>query len=308
LSQADVIVSIDTAGPWSTKSSGIVPNSSATYISIASDPLFVDPYPFSSFYPADVRITARTDLALTAILEQTSEIVGTSSSLQNSISNRVATLTAAHNKSWQSAITSAQSFSNTTPINSSYVGYCMGQLIDNNTILVNELGPSSSTWSVSTPGSYLGTAPSSTLGQWGGMSLGAKLASPSSTVICGCGDGSYMYGVPSAVFFAATRHNLPFLTVIDGNTCWNAVKSALTGAYPSGYAVKNGLADLGSDLSLSKTSQVLPHYEMVCQAMGGYGEMVTDPTQVTPALQRGLAAVKNGQVACINVATVHPGP
>lgn len=308
LSQADVIVSIDTAGPWNTKSSGIVPNSTASYITIASDPLFVNPYPFDAFFPADVRITARTDLALSAILEQTSEIVGMNSSLQGTISNRRATIAASHNTTWQAAIASAQSHANDTPINASWVGYCMGQVIDNNTILVNEIGPSSATWAVTQPGSYLGTAPSSTLGQWGGMALGAKLAAPNKTVIAGCGDGAYMYGVPSAVFFAATRHSLPFLTVIDANTSWGAVKSALTGAYPKGYAVTNGLSDLGSNLSLSKTSHVAPSYEMVCQAMGGYGEKVTDPAQVVPALQRGLAAVKNGQPAVLNMITAHPGP
>jgi len=308
LSQADVIVNIDASGPWSTKSLGIVPNAKATYITIGSDPLFVDPYPFSSFYPADVRITARTDLALTAILEQATEIVGMNSALQSTISNRRATITASYNKSMQAAIASAQSYASTTPINASWVGYCMGQVIDANTIVVNEIGPSSSTWTINQPGSYLGTAPSSTLGQWGGMSLGAKLAAPNKTVICGVGDGAYMYGVPCAVFFAAARYKLPFLTVIDNNTCWGAVKSALTGAYPKGYAVTNGLSDLGSDLSLSTTSRVAPSYEMVCQAFGGYGEKVTDPAQVAPALQRGLAAVKNGQAAVLNMITQHPGP
>lgn len=316
LSKADVIMYIDAPAPWSTASAGIVPNASAKYISVASEPLFVDSYPFDAFYPADVRITARPDLALSAILQQTTDILSTSPSLQSSIQERYATLAAASAKAAQTAIATAQGYSNTTPINDSWFGYCVSQIIDSNTIYVNEIGPPTSTFALTQPGTYMGNMPSATLGAGLGQALGAKLASPQSTVIAAVGDGSYMYGVPGVAFFAAAKHNLPFLALVDANTCWRAVKSALLTAYPKGHAVTYGLSDLGTDLYLGPlgsgaagtTASPPPHYEMECEASGGYGEMVTDPTVLPAALQRGLTAVKNGQAACLNVVTSHPGP
>jgi acetolactate synthase-1/2/3 large subunit len=42
------------------------------------------------------------------------------------------------------------------------------------------------------------------------------------------------------------------------------------------------------------------HYEKVCEALGGYGEMVEKEEDIIPAVKR---ALKSGKPACINVLT-----
>ncbi|MDP3939182.1 MAG: hypothetical protein Q8R92_13740, partial [Deltaproteobacteria bacterium] len=45
-------------------------------------------------------------------------------------------------------------------------------------------------------------------------------------------------------------------------------------------------------------------YDKVVEALGGYGELVTDPKEIVPALERAEAS---GKPACVNVMT-HPNP
>ena len=41
----------------------------------------------------------------------------------------------------------------------------------------------------------------------------------------------------------------------------------------------------------------------MCEALGGYGEYITRPEDIRPALERGQAKVDEGMVALINVRT-----
>jgi acetolactate synthase-1/2/3 large subunit len=46
------------------------------------------------------------------------------------------------------------------------------------------------------------------------------------------------------------------------------------------------------------TSMPLRNYEKIVEILGGYGEMVTEPTEIGPALYR---AFESGVPACVNV-------
>lgn len=49
------------------------------------------------------------------------------------------------------------------------------------------------------------------------------------------GDGSFLFGVPSSVFWMARRYNTPFLTVILNNGGWKSPKLSMLGVHPTGY-------------------------------------------------------------------------
>jgi len=53
-----------------------------------------------------------------------------------------------------------------------------------------------------------------------------------------------------------------------------------------------------------------PQYALLAQAYGGVGECVQQPDEVRPAIERGLKAAANGQLALIQVmlAPVNPTP
>ena len=181
-----------------------------------------------------------------------------------------------------------------------WVSRCVGELIDDRTIVVNEYDLDATQACFRTPGSYFGSPQSGGLG-WGvGAALGAKLAAPDHTVICCVGDGSYMFGAPTAAHFVSRAHGLPVLYVVFNNRAWNAVKRAVTGLAPEGWTAKTGSMPL-SDLEPS------PDYEMVCQASGGHGERVEDPAELPAALQRALHAVRvEKRQALLNVICKKP--
>ena len=125
--------------------------------------------------------------------------------------------------------------------------------------------------------------------------LGAKLAAPDKTVVACVGDGSYMFGVPTAAHWISNKYALPVLYIVLNNSQWGAVAQATRGVYPDGWAVKTKnmpFTDLGPATD----------YDLAVQAIGGYGEKVTSPDQIPGALERALHAVKvEGRQALLNI-------
>jgi acetolactate synthase-1/2/3 large subunit len=171
------------------------------------------------------------------------------------------------------------------PLDKAWVSACVEQVRTDHTLIINELGLDVSQFGFEHPGTYFGTPAPGVLG-WGlGAALGAKLASPDKTVIACIGDGSYMFGSPTAAHWVARSMGLPILFIIWNNAKWNAVATATHGLYPDGWTTRLPAYPF-SDLSPSMD------WELVCQAAGGYGERVEDPAQVPAALQRALHAVQ----------------
>ena len=159
---------------------------------------------------------------------------------------------------------------------------------NDSTVIINELGLDVSQFGFERPGTYFGAPAPGILG-WGlGAALGAKLAAPDKTVIACIGDGSYMFGAPTAAHWVARRMQLPVLFIVWNNARWNAVASATRGLYPEGWTAHLNSYPF-SDLSPSLD------WELVCQAAGGYGERVEDPAEVPAALERALRVVQQEQ-------------
>jgi acetolactate synthase-1/2/3 large subunit len=58
------------------------------------------------------------------------------------------------------------------------------------------------------------------------------------------------------------------------------------------------MALVGSERAIATELAPNVHYERIAEALGGYGEYVTDPAEIGPAIRRGLAS---GQPSIINV-------
>jgi acetolactate synthase-1/2/3 large subunit len=174
------------------------------------------------------------------------------------------------------------------PLDKAWVSACVEQVRNDSTIIINELGLDVSQFGFECPGTYFGAPAPGILG-WGlGAALGAKLAAPDKTVIACIGDGSYMFGAPTAAHWVARRLQLPVLFIVWNNARWNAVASATRGLYPEGWTAHLNSYPF-SDLSPSLD------WELVCQAAGGYGERVEDPEEVPAALERALRVVQQEQ-------------
>src|SRR3989442_425986 len=200
-------------------------------------------------------------------------------------------------EAWAAA---ARRVQNDRPIDMAWLSRCVGDLVDERTIVVNEYDLDPTQACFRAPGSYFNGPASSSLG-WGlGAALGAKLAAPDKTVICTVGDGAYIFGAPTAAHFVARAYDVPVLFVVFNNQAWNAVKRAVRGLAPDGFAAKTGAMVL-SDL------EPAPDYELVCRASGGHAERVEDPAVLPGALARALKVVREEKrQALLNVICEKP--
>jgi acetolactate synthase-1/2/3 large subunit len=141
------------------------------------------------------------------------------------------------------------------------------------------------------PGTGLGCS-GGALGYSNGMALGAKLARPEALVVQIVGDGSFYFGNPSSAFAVSRQYGLPIFTVVLDNSGWSAVKESTLRMYPDGAA--KAVNDFGARLAPDAD------FAKICEAAGGYGEVLADPDVVPAAIQRCLAAVRGGRPAVLH--------
>ena len=148
------------------------------------------------------------------------------------------------------------------------------------------------------PGSLFASGGGS-LGWHGGAAIGAKLARPDATVIALCGDGSYMFSVPSSVHWIARAYGTPFLTVIYNNRGWKSPKLSTLAVHPSGFASRANALDVEFDPP--------PDYAGIAAAAGGaFARTVRRPEELEAALRDALHAVREeGRCAVLDVWVPH---
>jgi len=290
LEAADVLLVVESDVPWfpNVKS----PRPEAKVIQVAVDPLF-SRYPIRSF-PADVALAGTPRLTLEALAAASTPLVDAKAVAERR--RRWETEHARLREAWAAKARAVQS---DRPLDMAWVSRCLGEVLDDRTIVVNEydLDPTQACFRV--PGSFFTTSAAGGLG-WGlGAALGAKLAAPDKTVIATVGDGSYIFGVPIAAHFVSRAAQLPILFVVFNNQAWNAVKRATLSVTPDGWAARTGVPLYDLDPS--------PDYEMICRAAGGHGERVEDPEALPEALARALKVVtEERRQALLNVICKKP--
>ena len=295
---ADVILAVDHDYPYIPTHTRPAPD--ATIIQIDIDPI-KERIPLWTF-PVDLPIRANAGDALRLIADYAGEMLTDADRAR--IEARRQRLSAQHARQradWEDA---AHADRDTDPLTPAWVGHCLGELyreapecvfvdetVTNNVemwrqIPVSEYG----SWFVS-GGSGLG---------WGlGAGMGIKLARPERPVVTLVGDGSFVFGSPTAALWAMQRNEAPTMIVILNNTCYNATKRPLVANYPEGYSVRDDRF-VGVDLMPP------PRYDLLAPVVGAYGERVEHPADVLPALRRGLEQVRAGQTVILDVLLAHP--
>ena len=182
------------------------------------------------------------------------------------------------------------------------LAYELGQLLAPDAIVLND-GLSNGGFVQSyarrtQPGTYFRSGSSS--GGWGsGASFGVKLARPDQDVIHATGDGYFMFGTPLSALWAAGHHKAAYMAVVFVNGSYSTGTSELRSAYPEGYGVS--AANYGGG-----TFEPPPNFAKLAEAANGYGEQVTELSQLALALKRGLEHTRNHIPAVIAVRV--PGP
>lgn len=123
------------------------------------------------------------------------------------------------------------------------------------------------------------TSGGGSLGWSGGAAVGVKMARPDSAVVSLVGDGTFLFSVPSSVFWLARRYETPFLQIIYNNGGWKAPKMSTLAVHPDGYASR--ATDIGVNFSLP------PDYAAIATAAGGaFGRTVRRLDELDEAVER----------------------
>jgi len=131
------------------------------------------------------------------------------------------------------------------------------------------------------PARRLINGPAGSIGASIPFAIAARAADPDALVIAVMGDGTF--GFHMAEFDTAVRCDLPFIAVVGNDAGWNAEHQIQLREY--GRERAHGC-------------ELLPtRYDLVVEALGGHGELVTRAAEMGPALARAIAS---GKPACIN--------
>jgi acetolactate synthase-1/2/3 large subunit len=133
------------------------------------------------------------------------------------------------------------------------------------------------------PGGWLDPGPYGCLGTGLGYAIAARIARPQAQVALLLGDGAAGFSLLDAD--TLVRHQLPVVMICGNNGIWGLEKHPMHALY--GY-------DVAADL------QPGCRYDQVVTALGGAGELVTEASDIGPALRRAFDA---GVPYLVNVLT-----
>jgi acetolactate synthase-1/2/3 large subunit len=132
------------------------------------------------------------------------------------------------------------------------------------------------------PGQWLDPGPFGCLGVGPPFAIAAKLLHPGQRVLLVAGDGAF--GLNGMEMETAVRFGLPLTCVVGNDGGWGQIRNPQLSFWGTERAVA--------------TSLPTTRYDLMVEALGGRGRLVTDPREVRPALEHALAS---DEVWCINV-------
>jgi acetolactate synthase I/II/III large subunit len=293
IADSDVILAIDYDLPY-VPAHGM-PKPGAKIIHIDVDPL-------SQGRPlwgrgADIYVEADSREAIAALTGLIQQNLTPQRSTQ--IAERSKRLAAKHMQERAEWRVRAKSKADQKPISADWLGYCLAQIIDDDTIFLHHSisHSASATEQIdrTKPGTLLGCSAGSI--QWAlGAALGAKVAAPDKTVVSLMTDGGFVWGCPVSTFWSSVAYQAPFLAVVLNNQSYSFIKLIVEKVFWDGGEMSN---KAGFEAGLNITPSA--NYGKVAEACGGWGRRVEDPADVLPTLKEAMAAVRQGIPAVVDV-------
>jgi len=193
----------------------------------------------------------------------------------NSAPARIASMKQEWLSQWMPKLTSEES-----PISPYRVIWDLLQTVDvDNTIITHDAGSPrdqlSPFWESHVPMSYIGWGKTTQLGTGLGYAMGAKLARPEKLCINVWGDAAI--GFTGMDFETTVRERIPILSILFNNFSM-AIELPIMQAATEKY----------------RSTDISGNYADMAKAFGAYGERVSDPAEIVPALKRGIAKTQEG--------------
>ena len=288
LNQADLVLIVGSRAPWYPPSAG---PANATVVAMGETP--IKGHMVYQNLQADLYVEGDLTIGLGLLLE---ELQSRGLADADEVKTRRQRWEEEHNRLDENRKSAEAAAQSKQPIDPVWLCTALSEVMPKDTVYVEETtshrGVITRHVQWETPHSYL--HPSGGLGQGLGLALGVKLAKPDQPVVALMGDGGLLYNPITQSFGVAGEANLPFLTIVFNNNGYEAMRSNHLHFYPDGAAATSGIYH-GVHIPG-------PHYAKLVDPFDGYGERVEDPAKLKQALRNGLAAIKEGKIALIDVA------
>jgi len=249
-----------------------------TMVQVTSDGRDID-----KNYPIDQAVIGDARLVLRQLIEEITRRLP-QARRGDDVQAEIRQLKEATHREWQPRLEATE-----TPINPYRVIWALNNTLDRERAIIthdsgNPRDQTLTTFEATVPRSYLGWGKSTQLGTGLGMALGAKLAHPDKMVVNIMGD--LAFGTVGMEVETAVRERLPIMTVILNNS--------VMGGY--GHHMPTASERFNSN-------KLSGSYAQVAQALGAHAERVERPDDVVAAIQRGMAATRDGRPAVLEMIT-----
>jgi acetolactate synthase-1/2/3 large subunit len=267
LSEADVILGIGCSFTESSFAVGMPKGKTIIHATL-------DPSHLNKDVEAKLGLVGDAGLILEALLEEVGKSV-TSDRDRSAVAAEIA-------KSHEEWLTkwAPKRNSNDAPLNPYRVLKDLYDTVDiHNTIITHDAGSPrdqlSPFWKAVEPLSYIGWGKTTQLGYGLGLAMGAKLARPDKLCINVWGDAAI--GFTGMDFETAVRERIPIMSVLLNN-----------------FSMAIELKVMPVSTEKYRSTDISGDYAAMARAFGGYGERVTKPEDIVPAIKRGIQKTQEG--------------
>ncbi len=245
----------------------------------------LDPADLNKDYPIDYGLIGDAGLTLTALVEAVRErLGGKPRGRSESIAQAIKASKGQWLSEWVPRLTS-----NEIPLSPYRVLWDMLHTVDvASTIITHDAGSPrdqlSPFWQTREPLTYIGWGKTTQLGYSLGLAMGAKLAHPDKLCINVWGDAAI--GFTGIDFETAVRERIPILSIVLNN---------------SSMAIELPVMKVATEKF--RSTDISGQYAELARALGGYGERVSEPEQIIPALRRAIGQTQEGIPALLEFIT-----
>ena len=243
----------------------------------------LDPNHLNKDIAADVGLIGDAALTLDALLEELKSHLKAKRD-SKAVAGEIAEMRKAWLEEWLPKLTSKD-----TPLSPYRVLWDLLHTVDvKNTIITHDAGSPrdqlSPFWQSTEPLSYIGWGKTTQLGYGLGLAMGAKLVHPDRLCINVWGDAAI--GFTGMDFETAVRERIPILSILLNN-----------------FSMAIELPIMPISTKKYRSTDISGDYAAMARAFGGYGERVTDPAEIVPAIHRGIKETYQGKPALLEFIT-----
>ncbi|MBI4269156.1 MAG: thiamine pyrophosphate-requiring protein [Candidatus Rokubacteria bacterium] len=245
----------------------------------------LDPTDVNKDVPVALALIGDAELTLRALLAEVGDrLKGRPRGRAAAVTQEIRTLKSEWLAQWMPRLTAES-----TPLSPYRVLWDLMHTVDvANTIITHDAGSPrdqiSPFWEPVAPLTYIGWGKTTQLGAGLGFAMGAKLAQPDKLCINVWGDAAI--GFTGMDFETAVRERIPILSVLLNN-----------------FSMAIELKVMKAATEKYRSTDISGNYADFARALGGWGERVTEPGAIVPAIKRAIDRTRAGTPALLEFIT-----